>query len=69
MFTGFSEHYLIIIQEDACKIHQIAKKPSKPNSICLPMKKEISGYSLVAGTLNYIIFDFGYQNFGVFVKK
>ena len=41
-------------------MQHIAKEPSKLNSIFLPMEKEILGYSLVAGTVNYITLGFVY---------
>ena len=44
------------------RIQLIAKEPSKVNSIFLPMKKEILGYSLVGRSVNYITLDFGYRN-------
>ena len=65
MSTGFSECYLIIIQKDTSRIQHIAKEPCKLNSIFLPMKKEILGYSLVGKTVNYTTLNIGYQNFGV----
>ena len=55
----------LIIQNDTSRIQYIAKEPSKLNSIFLPVKKELLGYSLVGGTVNYKTLNFGYQNFGV----